>query len=78
MLVHKGVQYEKAGVVPVDRTGGRLGRVEAVILETAASPRIASGSETSFTRPSRRHIQGVTEETTTGVLRLYQLAKTGR
>jgi adenosylhomocysteinase len=72
LLVHKGVEYERAGAVPDPAAADseELG----VILDTLrrsleADPekwtRIAAGTK------------GVTEETTTGVLRLYQLAETG-
>jgi len=72
LLVHKGVEYEKAGAVPV--TDERDSEEYAVILDVlrrslAADPQkwtaIAAG------------IKGVTEETTTGVHRLYEFAKTG-
>jgi len=72
LLVHKGVEFEKAGAVPV--TDERDSEEYAVILDVlrrslAADPqkwtRIAAG------------IKGVTEETTTGVHRLYEFARTG-
>jgi adenosylhomocysteinase len=72
MLVHKGVEYEKAGVVPAPSTADAeefrvvlsvLGRVFAE--DPARWTRIAAG------------IKGVTEETTTGVHRLYQMQETG-
>ena len=72
MLVHKGVEYEKAGVVPDPSTGGSEEFQVFLTLLTrtvAESPRkwseIASG------------IKGVTEETTTGVHRLYQMLERG-
>jgi adenosylhomocysteinase len=73
LLVHKGVEYEKAGAVPGLETAES--DEHRIILETltgtlAEDPlkwtRIAAG------------IKGVTEETTTGVHRLYQLQKEGR
>ena len=72
ILVHKGREFELAGAVP-DATDADSHEWR-VILDTlraslAASPdrwtRIAAG------------IKGVTEETTTGVHRLYDLAKSG-
>jgi adenosylhomocysteinase len=72
LLVHKGVEYEKAGAVP-DPASAESEELR-IILELLqrsleADPqrwaRIAGG------------ILGVTEETTTGVHRLYQLAETG-
>ncbi|HEX4868752.1 MAG TPA: adenosylhomocysteinase [Acidimicrobiales bacterium] len=73
LLVHKGVEYEKAGVVP-DATEDDS-EEWAVIIDTlkrslAEDPNrwtaIASG------------IKGVTEETTTGVHRLYQMFEQGQ
>jgi adenosylhomocysteinase len=72
MLVHKGVEYEKAGAVPDPSTGeseefrvflGLLGQT------VAADPQ-------RWTRVAEE-IRGVTEETTTGVHRLYQMAEAG-
>ncbi|MEU7165143.1 adenosylhomocysteinase [Streptomyces morookaense] len=72
LLVHKGVEYEKAGTVPP--ASSAASRDEAVILELlrrslAEDPRrwttVAQG------------IRGVSEETTTGVLRLYDMHRSG-
>ena len=72
MLVHKGAQWETAGQVPptTEADSEEFGVFKALVRQTmAADPhkwtRIAAG------------IKGVTEETTTGVHRLYQLAETG-
>ena len=72
MLVLRGAQYEKAGVVPPAR-GRRLRGVRGV---PGPAPRVAS-RPTRPSGPDRRAVQGVTEETTTGVLRLYQFAAAG-
>jgi adenosylhomocysteinase len=73
MLVHKGTEWEAAGVVPTAQESDP--EEWHVVLETvrntiAADPRkwttIAEG------------IRGVTEETTTGVHRLYEMQKAGR
>ena len=72
LLVHKGVQYEKAGVVPPsDEDDSEEYQVILDVLRAslAADP-------TRFTRMATQ-IRGVTEETTTGVNRLYQLAAAG-
>jgi len=76
LLVHKGVEFEKAGVVPTpeadDLTVSDEYRIILDVLRhsLAADPkkwqRMAEG------------ILGVTEETTTGVHRLYQLAEQGQ
>jgi adenosylhomocysteinase len=72
LLVHKGREFELAGAVPADAPGdSHEYRVILAALRAslATSPdrwtRIADG------------ILGVTEETTTGVHRLYELAKAG-
>ena len=72
LLVHKGAEYEKAGAVPRPDTDDP--RSEAVILDCCAS-RLA---RTRASGPrSREPIKGVTEETTTGVHRLYEMARGG-
>ena len=72
MLVHKGVSYEKAGVVPPaeDDDSAEWKVFLALIRESMNADasqwgRVAKG------------ILGVSEETTTGVHRLYQLAAAG-
>jgi adenosylhomocysteinase len=72
LLVHLGVECEKAGAVPDDGPGDpeELGVIRALLRRTLAeSPRlwteIANG------------VNGVTEETTTGVHRLYQRMEAG-
>ncbi|CAM05620.1 adenosylhomocysteinase [Saccharopolyspora erythraea NRRL 2338] len=72
LLVHKGVQYERAGVVPnpADDDPDEF----KVILQTLRASLAAD--TTKWTRAAER-IRGVTEETTTGVNRLYQLAAQG-
>jgi adenosylhomocysteinase len=72
MLVHKGVEYEKAGAVPDPSTGeSEEFRVFLALLQqtVAADPQ-------RWTRVAE-DIRGVTEETTTGVHRLYQMAEAG-
>ena len=72
LLVHKGVEYEKAGAVPdpasADSDEFRL------ILETLQ--RSLADDPQRWTRAAA-DIKGVTEETTTGVHRLYQFAERG-
>ncbi|MBK1710517.1 MULTISPECIES: adenosylhomocysteinase [Marichromatium] len=72
LLVHKGVEYEKAGAVPAPTAEdneewtavlGVLGRTFE--RDNQHWHKIAEG------------IKGVTEETTTGVHRLYEMAKNG-
>src|SRR6186713_3313094 len=72
LLVHKGVEFEKAGAVPdptsADSDAFRL------ILETLQ--RSLAEDPQRWTRVAA-DIKGVTEETTTGVHRLYQFAERG-
>ncbi len=72
LLVHKGVEYEKAGAVPDPDSAEN--EEQRVVLNTLA--RSLDRDADRFTRMAR-NIQGVTEETTTGVHRLYQFAATG-
>ena len=72
LLVHKGVEYEKAGAVP-DPDSAESEELK-IILQTLQ--RSLEEDPERFTRMAAG-IQGVTEETTTGVNRLYQFAETG-
>ncbi len=72
MLVHKGSEFEAAGAVPIPPTRDpRSSGSSSALLE-----RSLAEDPTRYTRIGRGVI-GVTEETTTGVHRLYQLAETG-
>jgi adenosylhomocysteinase len=73
LLVHKGAEYEHAGEVPDPSTAES--DEEKVILEVLT--RSLDGDGQRFTRMAAS-IQGVTEETTTGVHRLYQFAEQGK
>jgi adenosylhomocysteinase len=70
LLVHKGVEFEAAGAVPQPTENDS--HEYKVILETLRAS-LASDPQ-RFTRLAAE-IRGVTEETTTGVGRLYRLAK---
>ncbi|MEU6270262.1 adenosylhomocysteinase [Saccharopolyspora shandongensis] len=72
LLVHKGVEFEAAGVVPQPSEDDP--EEYKVILETLRASIARDGQR--FTKIAGE-IKGVTEETTTGVHRLYELAKTG-
>jgi adenosylhomocysteinase len=72
LLVHKGVEYERAGAVP-DPAGAESDELR-IILATLA--RSLERDPERLTRMARQ-IKGVTEETTTGVHRLYQFAASG-
>jgi adenosylhomocysteinase len=72
MLVHKGREFELAGAVPEDSDSDSA--EWTVILDVLR--RSVAGSTDRWTNIAA-DIMGVTEETTTGVHRLYELAKTG-
>ena len=72
LMVHKGLEFEKAGAVPApaDADGedwrALLGRLEAI-----------RADEPGFFETAATGIRGVTEETTTGVMRLHQMHERG-
>jgi adenosylhomocysteinase len=72
LLVHKGVEFERTGAVP-DPAGAESEEF-AIILQTLA--RSLESDPERFMRMAA-HIKGVSEETTTGVHRLYQFAEQG-
>ncbi|MEQ4205252.1 adenosylhomocysteinase [Actinopolymorpha sp. B9G3] len=72
LLVHKGAEYEKNGAVPDPSTAESE---EFAIVLQLLKDSIAKSSG-KWTAVAAR-IKGVTEETTTGVHRLYEMAKAG-
>jgi adenosylhomocysteinase len=72
LLVHKGVEYEALGTVP--SAAEEDAEEWKVILDTL---RRNLASNPSYFTTMAKGIQGVTEETTTGVHRLYEFAKAG-
>ena len=72
LLVHKGAEFEKAGAVP-DPASADSDEFR-IILETLQ--RNLAEDPQRWTRVAA-NVKGVTEETTTGVHRLYQLAEQG-
>ncbi|WP_067495393.1 adenosylhomocysteinase [Actinoplanes sp. TFC3] len=70
LLVHKGVEFEKAGAVPA--TTAEDNHEYTIILDTLR--RSLAADKGRFTKIAAE-IRGVTEETTTGVARLYKFAK---
>ncbi len=72
MLVHKGVEYEKAGAVPDPSTGGS----EEFEVFLGLLGRSLESDPQRWTNVAA-NIQGVSEETTTGVNRLYQMQRAG-
>ncbi len=72
LLIHMGVEYEATGVVPQPDENDP--EEYGVILETLR--RSIADDQTRFTRFAQ-DIKGVTEETTTGVMRLYEFERGG-
>ena len=72
LMVHKGLEFERAGAAPApaDADGedwrALLGRLEAI-----------RAGEPGFFEAAAAGIRGVTEETTTGVMRLHQMHERG-
>jgi adenosylhomocysteinase len=73
LLVHKGVEFEAAGAVP-DPAGADNNEFR-IVLETLERSLAEDGQK--WTRIAK-DIMGVTEETTTGVHRLYEFARDGK
>ncbi|WTW95154.1 adenosylhomocysteinase [Streptomycetaceae bacterium NBC_01309] len=72
LLVHKGVEFEKAGAVPT--TAADDSEEYAVILDVLRRNLAENANKWTAMAP---HIKGVTEETTTGVHRLYEMFAAG-
>ncbi|MGA4540287.1 adenosylhomocysteinase [Uniformispora flossi] len=72
LLVHKGVEFEKAGAVPA--TAADDSEEYAVILGVLRRNLAENPGKWTAMAP---HIKGVTEETTTGVHRLYEMFQAG-
>ncbi len=72
LLVHKGTEFEAAGAVPDDAPGDseEYGVILALLRKTLAE------DPQKWTRIGQG-IKGVTEETTTGVHRLYEMTEAG-
>jgi adenosylhomocysteinase len=72
LLLHKGVEYEKAGAVPSPESTDN----EEMQVVLRLLTRVLGEDPQRWTRVAA-DIMGVTEETTTGVNRLYQMQQTG-
>jgi adenosylhomocysteinase len=72
LLVHKGTEYEAAGAVP-DPAGAESEEFEVIL---SLLTRSLGEDPQRWTRIGQG-IQGVTEETTTGVHRLYEMTEAG-
>jgi adenosylhomocysteinase len=72
LLVHKGVEFERAGAVPAPETADS----EEFAIVLTVLQRSLQEDPQRWTKIAEG-IKGVTEETTTGVHRLYQFAERG-
>jgi len=72
LLVHKGAEYEKAGAVP-DPASADSEELQVIL---SVLQRSLDEDGERWTKIGEG-IKGVTEETTTGVMRLYQMQETG-
>lgn len=73
MLVHMGVDFETRGVMPDPATAEN--EEMGIVLQLLKDVRKAKGD--NFWRPFAAKIRGVSEETTTGVQRLYKMRDEG-
>ncbi|GAB2465410.1 adenosylhomocysteinase [Xylanimonas ulmi] len=76
MLVHLGLQYERAGVVPPNTLPGEPDHTHEMNVVRDVLRRALEADPLRWTEIAVS-IKGVTEETTTGVHRLYHLAEAG-
>ncbi len=72
LVVHKGLEFNKAGAVPSPKTADN--REYAIILSLLEQIQAANPE---YWGPVAQSIRGVSEETTTGVHRLYQRQQDG-
>src|SRR5205807_3764500 len=73
LLIHKGVEFEKSGKVPDPKADDS--EEWAVILQLLKKS--VAASKDRWTKIAK-DVQGVSEETTTGVHRLYEMQKAGK
>ena len=73
MLVHLGAEYEESG--PIPPVSGADSEEFGVVLQVLHDVRAVKGD--NYWRPMAAAIRGVSEETTTGVHRLYERATAG-
>lgn len=73
MLIHKGVEYEAAGAVPAFDAENEPEEWGVILELLRAELEKSPGKWTEMAK----HIRGVSEETTTGVHRLYEMEKEG-
>jgi len=73
LLIHKGYEFEQAGAIPAPETADS--EEYAIVLARLAKIAAADPGRWSRIVPA---IQGVSEETTTGVHRLYEMERDGK
>ena len=73
MLVHKGLEFEKAGAIP--ETAEDASEEEGVFMDQLRTIWAEQGND--FWQKIAPEIRGVSEETTTGVHRLYHMQEDG-
>ncbi|MCB9507624.1 MAG: adenosylhomocysteinase [Myxococcales bacterium] len=73
LLIHMGADFERRGVMPDPTTAEN--EEEAIILSLLSAVRAERGD--NFWRPMGDAVRGVSEETTTGVHRLYKMKEEG-
>ena len=72
LLLHKGVEFEKAGAVPAPKAGDNEEWIAILdVLKRTLE------KKPGFWQKMADSVKGVTEETTTGVHRLYHMQETG-
>ena len=74
LLVHKGAEFEKAGTIPAFDAGERP---RGVGRHPRPAPRASCTRDPERWTKVAADIKGVSEETTTGVHRLYEMMKAG-
>ncbi|MDH5516561.1 MAG: adenosylhomocysteinase [Gammaproteobacteria bacterium] len=73
LLVHKGVEFEKAGAIPATKDDDNEEYKEILeVLRRTIKPDATTWQDIASS------VKGVTEETTTGVHRLYEMQKKGQ
>jgi len=73
LLIHKGYEYEEAGKVPAASTADN----EEFAIVLARLGKLFKKNPTVWHNVAKE-VRGVTEETTTGVHRLYEMSKAGK
>jgi adenosylhomocysteinase len=72
LLLHKGLEYERAGKVPAPETADS----EELAIVLALLAKLQKQDPQRWARVAKE-VRGVTEETTTGVHRLYEMQRAG-